>query len=188
MAGDSVNVQNLADSADQLDHSSSEDVHSNTSNRLEIVNPPCLNSLIINCQSIKAKRVSFATVVDYNLPDIIFGCESWLSPIILNAEVLPAGYNIYRHDRQDGYGGVFIACHKHLTSHEVSYSGTDNIVTCKLKLSNNDSLLVCCVYRSPNRSADKLVDICNSLETVILSSPSDAIWIAGDLNLPVVLF
>ena len=92
--------------------------------------------------------------------------------------------NNYRHDKQDGYGGVFIACHKHLTSHVISYSGTDNIVACKLKLSNNNSLLACCVYRLPNRSVDNLIDIYNSLETIILSSPNDAIWTAGDLNLP----
>ena len=115
---------------------------------------------------------------------MIFGCESWLSPTILSSEIFPPGYNIFRHDREDGYGGVFIACHNTLICHEVSYSGNHDIVACKLKLLNNNSLLVCCVYRPPNRSTDQLEHICKSLEKIILSTPHDGIWITGDLNLP----
>lgn len=52
MAGDRTDVQLLANSAEQMDHSLFEDAHSNTDNWLEIVNPLYLNSLIINFQSI----------------------------------------------------------------------------------------------------------------------------------------
>ena len=115
---------------------------------------------------------------------LIFGCESWLSPSVHNAEVFPPNFNIYRRDREDGYGGVFIACHNTIVSHEIPYSGTQEVITCKIKLSNTQSLIACSVYRPPNRSIDYIEAICSTLESIILSSPNDIIWIAGDFNLP----
>jgi len=40
-------------------------------------------------------------------PDIIFGTESWLSSTFHSNEIFPHNYNIYRKDREDGFGGVF---------------------------------------------------------------------------------
>ena len=47
-------------------------------------------------------------LIDSHNPDIIFETESWLNPDILSSELFPDGYSIYRRDREDGYGGVFI--------------------------------------------------------------------------------
>ena len=99
-------------------------------------------------------------------------------PTIHNAEVFPPGFDVYRHNRQDGYGGAFIVVHKFLTSHEVSYSDTHDIVACRLKLSNNNA---CCIYRPPNCMISR--STCNSLERIIFSYLNDAIWLAGDFNI-----
>ena len=100
-----------------------------------------------------------------------------------NAESFPSNFNMYRHDRCDGYGGILIAVHKSLTLHEVLYSGIHDIVACRLKLSNNVALLAVCVYRPPNCSIDQFTNLCSSLESVIPQYPNDAIWLAGDFNL-----
>ena len=71
---------------------------------------------VINCQSIQAKKASFNNFVAEHCPNIIAGCESWLSPSITSAEVFPSEYIVYRRDRNDGYGGVFIACQSSLIS------------------------------------------------------------------------
>ena len=92
--------------------------------------------------------------------------------------------HIYRRDREDGYGGVFIACHNTIVSHKIPYSGAQEVIACKIKLSNTQSLIACCVYRPPNRSVDYIEAICSTLESIILSFPNDIIWIAGDFNLP----
>ena len=42
---------------------------------------------IMNCQSISSKKAAFASFVSDNSPDIIAGCESWLSPFISSSEV-----------------------------------------------------------------------------------------------------
>ena len=41
----------------------------------------------------------FAVLVNQILPDLIFGCESWLSPAVHNTEVFPPNFVIYRRDR-----------------------------------------------------------------------------------------
>jgi hypothetical protein len=38
----------------------------------------------------------------------ILGCETWLKPTITNQEIIPPGYEVYRNDRHDWYGGVLV--------------------------------------------------------------------------------
>ena len=64
---------------------------------------------MINFQSIISKRAAFLNLIDDHHPDIIFGTETWLLPIISTAEFLPANYMSFRKDRTDGYGGVLLA-------------------------------------------------------------------------------
>ena len=71
---------------------------------------PQLSALVVNCQSLVAKKASFLNLLDSYCPDIVFGCESWLVSNILNSELFSPSYNVYRQDRDDGYGGVFLAC------------------------------------------------------------------------------
>ena len=101
-----------------------------------------------------------------------------------NTEIFISDYTVYRHDREDGYGGVFLACHSSLISHEISCNNTQEIIACKIELTNSQSLIACCVYRPPNRSSDYLESVCRSLENIIIPFSNDIIWIAGDLNIP----
>ena len=75
-----------------------------------------LSALVLNCQSLVAKKESFINLLDVYHPDIVFGSESWLKPNILSSEMFPSGYTVYQKDRHDGYGGVFIACRNTLIS------------------------------------------------------------------------
>jgi len=45
-----------------------------------------LKSMVINFQSIVAKRAEFHSVINDHHPDIIFGNETWLTPIINTAK------------------------------------------------------------------------------------------------------
>ena len=70
-------------------------------------------------------------IVNMYSPNIIVGSESWLKPDILSSEVFPGGYNVYRKDRSDGYGGVFLACHQSLISCELDIPGNSSeLCTC----------------------------------------------------------
>ena len=54
----------------------------------------------MNCQSIRnIKKPELQNIVDTAKPDIILGCESWLSPDIANSEIFPEGFDAVRKDR-----------------------------------------------------------------------------------------
>ena len=67
-----------------------------------------LSALVVNCQSLAAKKASFLNLLNSRHPDIVFGCESWLNVSISSSEIFPPNYTVYRQDRADGYGGVFL--------------------------------------------------------------------------------
>ena len=80
-------------------------------------------------------------LTDTHNPDIIYGTESWLNPDILSSELFPSGYSVYHHDREDGYGGVFIACQDSLTSCNLEIPNNScEIVACEIELLNNTKL------------------------------------------------
>ena len=62
-----------------------------------------LKIIVVNCQSIQAKKCSFISLIYRYIPDIVVGTESWLTPAVISSEIFPNDYNIYRHDRPDGY-------------------------------------------------------------------------------------
>ena len=92
-----------------------------------------LKLLNINLQSINNKKAEFLNLVDTHKPDIIVGTESWLKPAVKSAEIFPPWFSVYRKDRKDGYGGVFLAVKNDLISEEI----TD--------IEKNDKLEVTCV-------------------------------------------
>jgi len=66
------------------------------------------NIVVINFQSILAKKAGLSLFISEQQPDIIFGTETWLLPKIKSAEFLPSNYKVIRHDREDRYGGVLL--------------------------------------------------------------------------------
>ena len=68
-----------------------------------------LRLLNVNFRSVVNKIDQFHAIVDSVQPDIIVGTESWLRPDIMNSEIFPSNYTVYRRDRDTSGGGVFIA-------------------------------------------------------------------------------
>ena len=149
---------------------------------------PCTNPgfsmAILNCQSISSKKAVFANFVSVNSPDIIVGCESWLSPSISTSEVFPAGFTVYRKDRSDGYGGVFIACQNSLVSEEINLNTNAEVVACRVHQSGSRPLVICSLYRPPRDDLVYMKALCDTLTDIVTNHPNSPIWIAGDINLP----
>ena len=93
-----------------------------------------LSTLTINFQSIVAKQSYLHCLLNEQKPDIIFGCETWLSPSIQTSEFFPASYNIFRHDRNDGYGGVLLVVCNGLTCKVHPYPTNCEAVACALTI------------------------------------------------------
>ena len=115
------------------------------------VNDHSFKLIIMNCQSIVGKKSVLDNLIYQFKPDIIVGTESWLKPTISTNEFFSSSFEVFRRDRPDGYGGVFLACSKDFCwqSIPVKSSCDAKVVACKLELKNS-LLIVIGVYRPPN--------------------------------------
>ena len=108
--------------------------------------------VVLNAQSIMAKRQDAWVLIDSCDPDIIVCSETWLNSTVCDAEVLPPGYIMYRNDRKDGYGGVLVAVKRNLGSVDISAdTGPAECETKAVKImANKQSVVVCGAYQPPN--------------------------------------
>ena len=143
-----------------------------------------LNIAILNSQSLVNKKAILGAFIFNHDPDIIIISETWLSSDISTAEIFPSGYNVFRRDRQGGHGGVLLATRTSLICHELTFNFSIEAVSCKLTLKNNQSLIVCSVYRPPDRNLESMESLCQLFESLCSTHPDSPIWIAGDMNLP----
>ena len=60
-----------------------------------------LKILIINCQSVLAKKPSFLNLINENNLNFIVGTEFWLSPNVHSSEIFPPTYTTFRRDKGD---------------------------------------------------------------------------------------
>ena len=162
----------------------SDDKSSDINKSSTISNQFLLKGIVLNCQSIQAKKPAFHAMVHQYHPDFIVGTESWLTADILNNEIFPHGYNIYRKDRPDGYGGVFFACRDNILCRQLSLNTTCEIVACKLNVDNFAPLIILSIYRPPYRDIEYMQNLCDLVEEIITEHFDCTIWITGDLNLP----
>ena len=64
--------------------------------------------MLVIIQSIVAKKEAFWKLLDTHTPNIIVGCQTWLTPNIFDNEIIPPIYKLYCTDCTDGYGGVLV--------------------------------------------------------------------------------
>jgi len=77
--------------------------------------------------------------------------ETWLNSDVYNNEIFPQDYQIFWVDREDGYGGVFFACHNTMNCTQIPLHSQCEAVACRINLSGSQTLIVLAVYRPPNR-------------------------------------
>lgn len=91
-----------------------------------------INIIQWNAQSLRPKMISFTELLNKEKIHIAILSETWLDNEV---ELNVSGYNIYRKDRYDSYGGVAIFVHKSIRSHlnffQVLNSGIE-VVSAKL--------------------------------------------------------
>ena len=141
--------------------------------------------LLTNCQSVRNKRSALQESTDYIKPDVILGCESWLSSEHSNAEIFPDGYhtNVFRKDRNKNGGGVFIAAHDSLTISEVSNQENNSEIIWAEIQTVGKPIIIGSYYRPPNAKANSLNDLALSLQN-LKKKQNKHIILGGDFNLP----
>jgi len=78
-----------------------------------------LSLTVLNAQSIKNKQAIMSNMIEELQPNVMIISETWLSPDILNSEIFPNGYRIFRKDRADCFGGILIACQNGITCGDI---------------------------------------------------------------------
>ena len=85
-----------------------------------------------------SKKDELGVLLECQDPDIVIGTETWLKKETKKSEFLPSTYEVYRNDRPDGYGGVFIAIKKNISSSRITPEfSTIDYVAYKINLSNH---------------------------------------------------
>ncbi len=138
----------------------------------------------LNIQSVHAKKESLWELIDSGKPDLIVGCETWLSPSTLSSEILPAGYSTFRTDRADGYGGVLIGVKIDLIPEQIETLKDCELCVVKIELLKKHPLLVIGAYRPTNRDENYFRKLCGEIERVVKLHPNATVWCCGDFNLP----
>ena len=105
-------------------------------------------------------------MLENHSPDIITGCETWLTSSILCNEVIPRNYKLYRKDRKDGYGGVLIGIKFNLLSKLIDLNTSCEICAVVIELSQNQ-LVVINAYRPPNRDVIYQQELCNCICEIV---------------------
>ena len=113
------------------------------------MNHDSIKFLSLNAQSIMNKKESLWELLDHQNPDICCVCETWLNSDILNNEILPTSYKLFRKDRADGYGGILIGVKCNIPSDLIDVTLETEVCTVLLQLSNHSKLIVICAYRPP---------------------------------------
>jgi len=126
-----------------------------------------LKIICLNCQSIIGKKV-FWELLDNGSTDIVVACETWLDKTVANNEIIPPDYKLYHRDRDDGYGGIFIAVKNKISSQLVQCSVSCEMCAVKLHLTDGQALIIIGAYRPPNRDtlcAQNLFDTITDIST-----------------------
>ena len=145
-----------------------------------------LRVLIMNFQSIKAKKTPFWLLLSESDPDIIIGSETWLRPGIFEREVIPSGYHIVaRRDRLDSaHGGVIIIAKESIPATEIAHNTSTELVSASFEIPGNGTLVISAIYRPPSSNLEYTKEICRQLKDLQRRFPKAVFWIAGDANLP----
>jgi len=139
---------------------------------------------VMNCQSIFSKKAFFDNFISDHSPNIIAGCESWLTQFLHKKFFQRDIQCTYRKDRSDGYGGVFVACGNNFVSEKLILDTNAERVACRVDQNESQPLFVCSLYRPPNNDLLWMKTLCDTLADIASSYSNSPIWIAGDINLP----
>lgn len=95
----------------------------------------------------------------------------------------PPGFNIYRKDRRDGYGGVLLGVSSNLVSQQIQIESDVELVAAKI-INEKKDIIIGALYRPPNSDQLYMDNLTHHIEQISASNQGVPVWIAGDVNLP----
>ena len=163
----------------------------NTESRYDLSTNTCTKLTFIhsNCQLAMNKASEINALVDEQKPHVLALTEFGAGNTVKDGELGIDGYTLYRGNHSSGGGGLGkgAAAYVANTLNHAACPEFDEEFNCstwfKVKLSDNKTLLVGVIYRSPN-SSDENNDRLLSMLRQAASSRCDFMMLCGDFNLP----
>jgi exonuclease III len=146
-----------------------------------------LRILVINFQSIRAKRETFWALLEQVDPDIILASETWLNSSIFEREILPDNcVFVSRRDRTNStYGEVAIIAKHDMEGTEILNSTTSEFIAASFNTSSTKKpIIIGCLYRPTDNNLDYTSNLCQEIRNLHSQYRNNIIWIGGDVNLP----
>jgi exonuclease III len=132
----------------------------------------------------ESKLSCFHDVVMANQFDIIALTETWLDSWILNHELLPIGYDIFRRDREGKRGGgVLLAIKEPIKTDQFNCASQSLEIVSVVVNSMSKNVLVCVCYRPPNAGIEFHQEFERFLKFANESRYKEII-VLGDFNFP----
>ncbi|CAB3387627.1 Hypothetical predicted protein [Cloeon dipterum] len=137
----------------------------------------------------RKRAADIAALLECHPADVLAINETWLSPDILDHEVIPTDYVVMRKDRTGGRrpaGGVLLAILPHLQPRrQTQLETTAEAVWAEVTVSNL-RFLIASVYRAPNSTPQQNDELLLSLSLAAEQQHNyDACFVMGDFNLDV---
>jgi endonuclease/exonuclease/phosphatase family metal-dependent hydrolase len=131
------------------------------------------------------KRADISALIESKDPDIISICETWLTPLIKDEEIIPKGYIVSRRDRPgSGHGGVLIAIKQDLKSSRLTALDCPAEAVWASLDTGKERLLIGSAYRRPKSSEEENKELQHSLSLASeIQDNYDATLLMGDFNL-----
>ena len=142
--------------------------------------------LLINFQSILSKKTNLLSLISTEKPDIVAGTETWLTSNVMNSEIIPPeyGYNIYRKDQVNDYGGVLLAIVDRISSVDLPSFGADyEILWAKLNITRSP-MYIAAYYRSDISDDYSLIQLDLSVQKLKETIKNATIVLTGDFYFP----
>ena len=99
---------------------------------------------------------------------------------IVDAEVFPKFYNVYRKDRNKYGGGVFILIRDAISSSQLRNNSPPEIIWTRLHLRNHEDLIVGSFYCPPNSSPLVFEDLSLEIADIKQNYPHSKIILGGE--------
>ena len=159
----------LFQQSDSSSHSSEEPIRTVT------------RGLHLNARSVVNKRLEVMARLDHPQPlDFLTVTETFLSDDILDAEIIPDGFQVYRRDRNRNGGGILVAVRNSIPSMRRMDLETDcEVLWVQLSLPQIPNLLIGTFYRPPSSTTMYIGELANSLAQIPLTTP---VILCGDFN------
>lgn len=142
-----------------------------------------INCALLNARSLVNKMNSFLLFVScYNL-DVICITESWERLDMGDAELEIPNFNLFRSNRSQRRGGgvaIYVRDTFESAVCDDINSIYDDVVGCRVKISDSDSLTFICAYRSDSNSNDQNASLFSSIRSWV--SPENRAILVGDFN------